>query len=109
MDLSNKERQIVEQLRKQERRWRSSRWILLCLGLFSLALSVTGLLIVIPFLQRADAGADSGVTAALMLALFHPPILAFGCLAIHAFYCTIRDWRGDNARILLLTLVDVRN
>lgn len=109
MELSQEERRIVERLRKQEQSWRWGRWMMLFVGLFSLGLSVTGLVIVIPFLQRAsDTKAESAVAAAFMLALLHPAILGFACVGIVALFWTIRDWRGNSTRILLLRLLDDR-
>src|SRR5688572_30231967 len=92
IELSQEERRIVERLWKQEQNWRWGRWMVLFVGLFSLGLSVTGLLMVIPFLQRASDGkAESVVASAFMLALLHPAILAFACVGIVALFCTIRD------------------
>jgi uncharacterized membrane protein YfcA len=109
MEFSKEERRMIERLRKQQRSWRSGRWFMLGSGVLSLGLGVAGLVIVVPFLQRAsDAKTESAVAAAFMLALFHPMIMAFICIAVVTLYCVIRDWQGDSTRTLLLRLIDDR-
>jgi hypothetical protein len=112
MKLSQEDQKMIEGLRKQELNWRRGRWMMLFVGLVCLGLSVAGFVIVIPFLQRAaDAKtvSESTVAAAFMLALFYPPALAFSGIGIAALCRSVRDWRGDAARILLLRLVDDRS
>jgi hypothetical protein len=102
MQLTPQDLKLVERLRKQERRWPRDRWILLLVGIFSLACYgyiVTSLYCGLDFenLQSINV---------LVFAVLWPKCLMMFLFAVYFIGWAIRDWNGNANRRLLLRLLE---
>jgi len=101
----------IERLRKEQRQWPRTRWIMLGAAIFIYA--VYGFLLVLyfhgVFPSENDATALGDMmsrTNILMFALFWPKFLVMFCIATWIIIVVIRDWHGNTNRMLLLKLLD---
>ena len=97
---------MIERLRKEDRRWRRTRWVLLAMAGLLLAAYAY-----IAHMLLTDFSSDSiGNNASLWLfALFWPKILLASCVAGGLIGLAIRDWHGNVTRMLLLRLLDAQH
>jgi len=103
MQFTSQEMKLIDRLRKQERRWPRTRWILLGMAAFSLAVYCW----VAYFLFNAlDSQTYSPADSALLFAVLWPKLLLMLCMACAFIALAIRDWRGNVHRMLLLKLLD---
>jgi hypothetical protein len=102
MKLTAKESKLVERLRKHDRRWRLTRWVLIIGGVALIAVWAWMLRYVF------DSTEDSrDKEAALLLHAFAYPKVLFGMIIgalMIAF--ALRDWYGSPTRTLLLRLLE---
>jgi hypothetical protein len=107
MDFTPGEMKLIERLRKQERRWRWTRWLLLGMGAF-LLVAYGYLACMLYDHSMSSFGSDRFDTqvALLILALVWPKILMMLGLAGVFIGWAIRDWHGNVTRMLLLKLLD---
>lgn len=102
MQFTAQEMKLIDRLRKEDRRWPRTRWILLVVAAFALAVyGYIGAQIVIK-LESAQPGDDS----MFMVAFFWPKCLLGFCFAAWFIAWAIRDWHGNVQRMLLLRLLD---
>ena len=104
MEFTPQEMKLIERLRKEERRWPRSRWILLGMAAFILAVYGCILAQIIGVLQSGEPRDD----ATFMVAFFWPKCLVGFCFAVYFIVWAIRDWHGDVKRMLLLRLLDAQ-
>lgn len=110
VELTPREKKLVEHLRKQERQWPRLRWFLLGTGIFAILCSG---FIAIELIQHIDtilAVHDDVVSRGWLLgfALFWPKcLLLFGCGACFIIWAII-NWHGNASRVLLLKLLEAR-
>lgn len=103
MKFNLQEQKLVERLRKQERSWRFTRWILLLGGLLTSVMWGW----VLWFVYRS-VESEQPKDAALMLSFAYPKVL-FGQIAAAAMIgFALRDWWGHPTRLLLLKLIEER-
>ena len=103
MQFTPLEMKLIEQLRKQERRWPRTRWILLVMAAFGFA--VYGYVALFLF-STLDSQTFSPADSALLFAFFWPKALLIMVIASGFIALAIRDWRGNVHRMLLLRLLD---
>jgi len=101
MNFSAQERKLVERLRKQERQWRVTRWLLLIMGV-GIAAAWSWLL----WYTYKLVGADREGVSELLLALAYPKVLFGLMVAAGMVGFALRDWWGHPTRLLLLKLID---
>ena len=103
MQFTATEVKLIEKLRKQERRWPRTRWILLGMAAFAwAAYGYFGYQIV----SFVDSQTFDQSDKALMVAFFWPKCLMgflFGAWFLAVVIC---DWKGNVNRMLLLKLID---
>ena len=103
MQFTPQELKLIERLRKQERNWPRTRWILLVVA----ALGFAGYGYVAVFLlSTLDSQTTSPADSALLVAVFWPKALLMMIIASGFIALAIRDWRGNAHRMLLLRLLD---
>ena len=102
MELTQKEQRMVARLRKQERRWRWGRWLMLSSGVFHAAVAVVTSCVFLPQIQAESDMAN----AAFELAVVFPLVLVFSANATLFLCLAIRDWHGNTTRMLLLKLLE---
>ncbi len=105
MQFTPQELKLIERLRKQERRWPRTRWVLL--GMAAFILAAYGY---IAHMLFSILGSDtfSPADSALLFALFWPKVILMAGLAGVFIGFAIRDWRGNVHRMLLLRLLDAQ-
>src|SRR2546423_11746830 len=103
MQFTPQEMKLIERLRKQERRWPRTRWILLVTAAFGFA--VCGYVAFFLF-STLDSQTFSPADSALLFAVFWPKALLMMVIASGFIALAVRDWRGNVHRILLLRLLD---
>jgi hypothetical protein len=104
MQLTPEEMKFVERLRKREQQWPRNRWIILTVGIFSIACYSC---ILIALYQRMDFE-HLGSGEVLIFALLWPKCLIMLILGAYFIGLVIRDWRGNMNRRLLLRLLDAQ-
>jgi hypothetical protein len=110
MQLTSREKKLVERLRKQELQWCRLRWFLIGTGIFAVLCSG---FIVVELLEHIDtmlAVHDDVMSRGWLLgfALFWPKcLLLFGFGAFFIIWA-IRDWNGNANRVLLLKLLEAQ-
>ena len=105
MQFTPHEMKLIDRLRKQERRWPRTRWILL--GMATFILAAYGY---IAHLLFSTLGSDGFAPAdsALLIAIFWPKVILMAVGAGAFIALAIRDWRGNVHRMLLLRLLDAQ-
>ena len=104
MQFTPQEQKLVERLRKQERQWPRTRWILLAMAAFIVAAYGYILWQIIGMLESGKSTED----ATFMIAFFWPKCLLGFCLAAWLVGLAWRDWHGNVHRMLLLRLLDAQ-
>ncbi|MCI0744487.1 MAG: hypothetical protein L0Y58_03680 [Verrucomicrobia subdivision 3 bacterium] len=103
MQFTPQEMKLIERLRKQERRWPRTRWILLGMAAFLLAGYAY---IAYMLFSTLDSDTFSPADSALLFALYWPKVLLMTVMAGAFIALAVRDWRGNAHRMLLLRLLD---
>lgn len=103
MQFSAQEMKLIGHLRKQERRWSRTRYILV--GMTAFIFAADGCLAYFLF-STLESQALSPAEEALLLAYIWPQVLLMLVIAGAFFALAVRDWRGNVHRILLLRLLD---
>jgi hypothetical protein len=107
MQFSQREIKLIEKLRKQERQWPWTRWVVLAMG----ALSMIEVALGGYFLSLALTGSgadhpDSGEV--LVIALVVTKGILMFLFAIWCFVVAFRDWHGNVRQLLFLKLLDAQ-
>jgi hypothetical protein len=110
VQLTTREKKLVERLRKQELQWPRLRWFLIGTGIFAVLCSG---FIVIELLQHIDtmlAVHDDVMSRGWLFgfALFWPKCLILFGFGAFIIIWTIRDWHGNANRVLLLKLLEAQ-
>ena len=114
MELTSRELKQIERLRKQERQWPRTRWIMLGAGIFNAALCFYTLVLELHQLfhpMNDPAGSRdpfSLLVSVLSFALGWPACLLMWCFSLWLIVVAIRDWHGNINRRLLLKLLDAQ-
>jgi len=103
MQFTPQEMKLIERLRKQERLWPRTRWILLGVAAFGFA--TYGYVAYVLF-SVLDSKTFSPADTALVFAFFWPKALLMVLLTSAFIAMAVRDWRGNVHRMLLLRLLD---
>jgi len=105
MHFTTQEMKLIERLRKQERRWPRTRWILIGMAAFTLAIYgyITHLLF-----STVGSGTFSPADSAFLFALYWPEVFFLAVMAGACLALAVRDWRGNVRRMLLLKLLDAQ-
>ncbi len=103
MQFTPQEMKLIEQLRKQERRWPRTRWILV--GMAAFILIVYGYVAHLLF-DTLDSQTFSPAESALLFAVYWPKVILMAVVAGAFIGLAVRDWRGNVWRMLLLRLLD---
>ena len=103
MQFTPRELKLIERLRKQERKWPRTRWILIGMAAFGFA--IYGYVAYMLF-STLDSKTFSPADSALLFAVFWPKALLMMVFASWFIVLAIRDWRGNVERMLLLRLLD---
>jgi len=106
MQFTPQEMKSIERLRKQERLWPRTRWLVLGSAAFILAVYgfMTWQMVVMldsPEFEFFDA-------TSMLIAVEWPKCLLAFCVAFWIIAVVIRDWHGNVNRMLLLRLLDDR-
>ena len=105
MELTPQEIKMIERLRKQQRQWKLTRWIVLALGI----LSAAGCVIFGYFFYRIifeSSQAQPDWAAVLLVIFFWTKCVFYFLFSIWCFATVISKWHGDTNRVLLLKLLD---
>jgi hypothetical protein len=103
MEFTPHELKLVQRLRKQERKWPRTRWVLIGMAAFGFA--VYGYVGYVLF-SSLDSKTFSPADCALLFAVFWPKALLIMVGASWFIVLAIRDWHGNVERMLLLRLLD---
>jgi hypothetical protein len=103
MQFTPQESKLIERLRKQERKWPRTRWILIGMAAFGFA--IYGYVAYILF-STLDSKTFSPADSALLFAVFWPKALLMMVFASWFIVFAVRDWHGNVERMLLLRLLD---
>ena len=103
MQFTPREMKLIERLRKQERHWPRTRWILL--GMAAFILVAYGYVAYLLF-SILDSQTFSPMDSALVFAFIWPKLLLMTVMAGAFIALAIRDWHGNVNRMLLLRLLD---
>jgi uncharacterized membrane protein len=113
MEFTSRELKQIERLRKQERQWPRTRWMLMGLGIFLLA--VYGCLLAfyyhLLFPAENDATPFGDLLSRaniLMFAIFWPKFLLAFCFSGWCIVKAITEWHGNINRRLLLKLLEAQ-
>ena len=96
------ELKLIDRLRKEDRRWPRTRWILLAMATLTIAVNSY---IALQIVGVLESGRDD---ATFMVAFFWPKCLVGFCLAAWFVSWAVRDWHGNAYRMLLLRLLDAQ-
>jgi hypothetical protein len=102
MKLTAKELRLVQRLRKYERQWRYTRWVLVAGGLALIGVWAWMLYYVSSSTQTP--GAEE--TAGLLRAYAYPKVLFGMIIGAIMIGFALRDWWGSATRVLLLRLLE---
>jgi len=113
MEFTTRELKQIEHLRKQERRWPRTRWILLGTGVILAAVYgyILVLLLHLAFLSENDPARLGDVLShsnILVFAVFWPNCLLALCYSAWCISVAIRNWHGNTTRMLLLKLLQAQ-
>ena len=104
MEFTPEELRLMERLRKEERRWPRTRWVLLAMSVFL----IIGYAYIAMRLIQVVESESFGESAALFVAFFWPKCLLMFCFATYGIVLATWNWRGDANRRLLLKLLDAQ-
>ena len=102
MNFTPRESRLIERLRKQERQWRYTRWLLLAGGLVLVGMWAW----VLHYVCVTGERSGDKDWPALLLALTYPKVLFGMMIAAAMIGFALRDWWGSPTRGLLLRLLD---
>src|SRR5579859_2823665 len=106
MQFTPQEMKLIERLRKHERQWVWTRWLVLLMGVFSMvACGVTGCLLHALLSEWEQQGLHTSTTVFLTILIWTKCCFYF----VFGFWCFITaiiKWHGDVNRMLLLKLLD---
>jgi hypothetical protein len=102
VNLTRRESKLVERLRKQERQWRYTRWLLLAGGLVLVGMWAW----VLHYVCVTGERSGDKDWPAVLLALAYPKVLFSMIIAAAMIGLALRDWWGSPTRGLVLRLVD---
>ena len=105
MEFTPREMKLIERLRKQERRWPRTRWILLGMAGFASACSLYVAHLLFGALDSDNWGS---AVSALLFPILWPKVILMACMAGAFIGLAIRDWHGNVNRMLLLRLLDAQ-
>jgi hypothetical protein len=105
MQFTPQEIKLVERLRKRERCWPRTRWVLLAAAAFVFVVYAYVLAQLVDGLQSNTFSEIPGAMA-LIVAVFWPKCLLGFCIGFYLVGLAIRDWHGNVERMLLLRLLD---
>lgn len=103
MQFTPQELKLIERLRKQERMWNRTRWILLAMGVLTIGVYAYIAIWIFGALGSEELSADD---QALIVAFFWPKVLFGNLLAAVLIGLAVRDWRGNAMRMLVLRLLE---
>src|SRR6516164_2284918 len=108
MQFTPNEEKLIRRLRKQDRRWRWLRWLLLAAG----AIGVVNLVLygwtIFPLIDGLSAPGHPDVNDVLVIAIFFPKLLVTVGVTTMCFSISWRDWNGNVNRMLLLKLLEAQ-
>ena len=106
MTLTLEEAKLIEKLRKQERRWLRTRWLVLAIGtlcslnFFGWAYFVRALI--------GESGRQVDSHELFIFVLLWTKCCMYFVFATLSFATAWKNWRGDANRMLLLRLLDAQ-
>jgi len=105
MEFTKSELRLIERLRKHDRQWRWTRWVMLAMGIFSIVDCVAFGYLTNGLIKEA---LDSPLNAkvAFLIMLFWTKCCLFFLFGIWCFATAWTKWHGDANRMLLLKLLD---
>ena len=107
MEFTKHETKMVERLRKQDRQWRWSRWLVLVMGIFSAAAcAIFGYAIHLLIGDSPQGHLDSYTV--FFIVLFWTKCFFYFLLSAWSFITVSFKWHGDVNRMLLLRLLDTQ-
>jgi uncharacterized BrkB/YihY/UPF0761 family membrane protein len=105
MNFTQQESKLVERLRKQDRRWRWARWVVVVMGVLFTALCTAFGYLLHRLIAESDAGHFDGQTV-FFIVLFWTKCCVYLFFAVWCFVTAWLKWHGDVNRLLLLKLLD---
>ena len=102
MKLSAKESRLVERLRKNDRQWRFTRWLLMIGGVALIIVWAWMLL----YVSRSAGAMQDKKLEMLVQAMAYPKVLFGMIIGSLMIGFALRDWYGSPTRTLLLRLLD---
>jgi len=113
MELTSQELKQLDRLRKQERQWPRTRWIMLTAGVFNAAIYgyVMGMVVHRLFHSGNDPASTGELFSSFNIFLFAfiwPLFLLMICHSGWFIVEAIRDWHGNINRRLLLKLLEAQ-
>lgn len=107
MQFTPQETRLIEKLRKQNRRWPRTRWLVLAIGVLSTGLCFAwGYLVYLLTLASSRDHLDSG--DAFVIALLWTKCCLWLWIGTWSFATACTKWHGDVNRMLLLRLLDAQ-
>jgi hypothetical protein len=101
MELTANELKLLKRLRKYERQWRYTRWVLVAGGL-----ALMGMWAWMLYYISTSTQTQGSEEAGLFRALAYPKVLFGMIFAATMIGFALRDWWGSPTRILLLRLLE---
>jgi hypothetical protein len=110
MQLTAREAKMVAGLRKSERLWPRTRWVLLGAGIFAWAVYGYIAFSICDSLQSSDTGHDNVGSYIWLVgfAMMWPKCLLGFVIGSYLIVLAIKDWHGNVNRVLLLKLLDAQ-
>ena len=107
MEFTRQEMKLIERLRKQDRQWRWARWLVLLMGLLSIAAcALFGYLV--HQLVSTSAQGHLDLDMVFFIVLFWTKCCFYFAFGVWCFITAFTKWRGDVKRMLLLKLLDAQ-
>lgn len=107
MQFTPQETKLIEKLRKQNRQWPRTRWLVLAIGLLSsIVCGGWGYFVYMLTLASNRSPLDSG--DAFIIALLWTKCCLWFWIGMWAFVTVCTKWHGDVNRMLLLRLLDAQ-
>jgi hypothetical protein len=107
MQFSSRETRLIEKLRKRERQWPRTRWLVLAMGLLSAVVAALwAYLVAFRFAGLGPGHPDSREVVAIAFVVTKCCLMFL--FAAWCFAVAFRDWHGNAHRLLLLRLLDAR-
>ncbi len=105
MEFTAQETKLIERLRKEDRRWRWARWLMLAAGLLSATnCALFGYVLHRLISVSAQGHLDSDMV--FFIVLFWTKCCMYFVLGAWCFITASVKWHGDVNRMLLLRLLD---